>query len=78
MKTILETKMEMVKRHKELAECLKNVTDDLLENQKKSDNYNKTMQKRFSDFDKKDKEIEEDLKSLTKEVDQLLKDMGIE
>ena len=59
MKTILEAKMEMVKRHKELAECLKNVTDDLLENQKKSDDYNKEMEKRFSDFDKKDKDIEQ-------------------
>ena len=78
MKTILEAKMEMVKRHKELAECLKNVTDDLLENQKEFDDYNKEMGKGLSDFDKKDKEIEEDLKSLTKEVDQLLKDMGIE
>ena len=45
---------------------------------KKSDDYNKEMEKGLSDFDKKDKEIEEDLKSLTKEIDQLLKDMGIE
>ena len=78
MKTILETKMEMVKRHKELAECLNDSFNRIEKNQKEFDDYNKEMEKRFSDFDKKDKEIEKDLKSLTKEIDQLLKDMGIE
>ena len=78
MKTILETKMEMVKRHRDFAECLNDSFNRIEENQKEFDDYNKEMEKGLSDFDKKDKEIEEDLKSLTKEIDQLLKDMGIE
>ena len=85
MKTILETKMEMVKRHRDFAEFLNDSFNRIEENQKEFDLLQKDIEegleelnKREKDFEEKNKKLEKDIELLTNEIDQLLKDLGTE
>ena len=81
MKTILETKMEMVKRHRDFAEFLNDSFNRIEENQKEFDLLQKDIEegleelnKREKDFEEKNKKLEKDIELLTNEIDQLFKD----
>ena len=56
MKTILEKMKKIEKEYEELAELFKKCFRCLTRKPKKSDDYNKEIEKGLSDFDKKDKE----------------------
>ena len=84
MKTILETKMEMVKRHRDFAEFLNDSFNRIEENQKEFDLLQNDIEegleelnKREKDFEEKNKKLEKDIELLTNEIDQLFKDLGI-
>lgn len=79
MKTILETKMEMVKRHRDFAEFLNDSFNRIEENQKEFDLLQKDIEegleelnKREKDFEEKNKKLEKDIELLTNEIEQLL------